>query len=167
MTNYIADSNLSFVVEESYFKDNGYVYQELFADDIPFYHKDRVGEHHIWCRSEEKTFFVSDWYDFLTPTILNYYIQNRNSDKVVTSKTFDDYQSISTRINRKTGEIKTKIEIYSELSDGLPMSLETIDKYHDSVYYNEWHELVLVRSCMDELVDEVNRLTNNKFEYTK
>lgn len=158
------DGYIKLDVDEKYFKDNGYIYQKLFASNIPFYHK-KYNDHHIWCNMKMKDLFVDDWHDFLTPTILNYYIQNRNTDKVKTSTTFPDFRYISCRINRETGEIKSRDEILAEIGvvgEKLP-SLEFLDKYNNSVYLNEWSPLVLSIRQMDPLIEEINRLTNNKF----
>lgn len=162
--NYIIKDNLQFTVNLEYFKDNGYTHQELFAENIPYYHKKINTDHHIWCNLKYNQIHVEDWYGFLTPTILNYYIQNKNTDKVKTSTAFKNFKYIACKINRETGEIKTRDEILKELSDEKPISLDTLEKYENSTYSTEWKELILSTNEMDILVDEINRLTNNKFK---
>ncbi len=143
---YISNTEIHYVVNEDYFKNNGYQYQELFASDIPYYHKE-VGERKIWCRVEDKMFFIEDWYDFLTPTILNYFVEYRNSENVKYSKTFD-YHYLTLRINRKTGEIFNY----------------TYGMIDDENLYDSTNELVLPIEETNKILDEVNRLTNNKFK---
>jgi len=146
---YISNGLLNYVIDEDYFKSNGYRYQELFASDVPYYHK-VVGERTIWCRVEDKMVFIEDWYDFLTPTILNYFVKYRNSEDVKYSKTFD-YHFLSLRLNRETGEIVNKT--YDMVMND------------DSIYNNRpWTELVLPIEETNKILDEINRITNNKFK---
>jgi len=145
---YITNDILHYVIDEDYFKNNGYCYQELFASDVPYYHK-VVGERTIWCRVEDKMVFIADWYDFLTPTILNYFVKYRNSEDVKYSKTFD-FHYLTLRLNRETGEIVNKTR---------DMIMD------DDNIYNKgpWHELVLPIEKTNKILDEINRLTNNRF----
>lgn len=151
-TSYITNEILHYVVDEDYFKNNEYTYQELFAMDIPYYHKavGEGGKRTIWCKGTDKSIIIEDWYGFLTPTILNYFVQHRSSKDVKYSKTFD-YYYLTLKLNRETGEI--------------------VNKTHDMIMnddniYNgkHWYELVLSIDCTNELLDEINRLTNNKFK---
>lgn len=144
---YITNEILHYIVDDEYFKSNGYTFQELFASDTPYYHK-KVNERTIWCNAEDKSIFIQDWYDFLTPCILNYFIQNKEDSTY--SKTFD-YSFLSLRLNRQTGEIVKK-------------TIDMTINYDNCIYMDRpWVELVLPVEGTSEIVDEVNRLTNNKF----
>lgn len=143
--NYLSKETLYIDIDLDYFKKNGYCYQELFAYDIPYYHKE-VGERKVWYRINDGMIFVDDWYGYLTPTILNYFVQHRNSEDVKYSKIFD-YHYLSLRINRLTGEIVN----------------DTYDICQDKNLKQTTCELILPISETNQLLDEINKLTNNKF----
>jgi hypothetical protein len=85
---YISKNILQYTVDEDYFKNNGYVYTELSGFDIPCYYKEINGRT-IWCKTEGKRVVIDDWHRFLTPTIINYFVQYRNGENVRYSKMFD------------------------------------------------------------------------------
>lgn len=142
---YIDTNELHYVIPEDEFKNLGYRYQELFASDIPHYIKKLKDGYTIWCNANDKSVIVNDWYDFLTPTIINYYLENKNGENVKYSKTFD-YHYITTRLNRQTGEI-------------IVNNYKLDDKYLDT----PWHELIIPIESFGMLVDELNKITDNKF----
>lgn len=82
----------------------------------------------------------------MTPTILNYFVEHKNSKDVKYSKTFD-FKYLSLRLNRETGKI------YNFNHDMLDN-----DELMDST-----SELVLPIDNTNKILDEINRLTNNKF----
>jgi len=144
---YISNGLLYYVVDEDYFKDNGYIYEELFAYGVPYYYK-VVGQRTIWCRVEDKMVFIEDWHGFLTPTILNYFVEYRKSKNVKYSKTFDIH-FLTLRINRKSGEIINY----------------THDMIDDEKLYDSTNELNLPIGLTNKILDEINRITNNKFNH--
>lgn len=131
---------LNYIVGDDYFKRNDYTYQELFASDVPYFHK-KVDEWKIWCRKSDKTLFINDWYDELTPTILQYFTDHRYGEDVQYSKTFD-YHFLSLRLNRKTGEICN-----------FTYDMLDTDLYHSTT------QLVLPIEGMNEVLTEIQNLT--------
>lgn len=139
---YIANEMLKYTVDDQYFKDNGYRFQKLFASETPYYIK-KVNERTIWCNGETKEVFVADWYDFLTPTILNYFEEHKGEAKY--SKTFD-YSFLTLRLNRETGEI-------------VKYTIDMTINYDTCEYMDRpWVELVLPIEDTEEILQEVNRL---------
>lgn len=144
---HITKETLHYTVDDDYFEANGYTYQELFASDTPYYHK-KVNERTIWCNANDKSIFIQDWYDFLTPCILNYFIQNKDDSKY--SKTFD-YSYLTLRLNRQTGDI-------------VKYTIDMTMDYDNCIYMKSpWNELVLPVEGTIEIVNEINKITNNKF----
>ncbi len=150
--NYISDQ-LSYTVDEQYFKDNGYQYQKLFAMEIPYYHK-KFEDFHVWCNADTKEVFVDDWYGFLTPMALKFYMAHK--DRLKVSTTFDDYEYMDFYLNRKSGEIILDDDVISQYKGD-------IEGYFNCKYKKskEWREGVFIRSLSDVMVDEINRLTSN------
>ena len=158
MENYAnyKQKQLSYTVDEQYFKDNDYTYQELFAMEIPYYHK-KFDDYHIWCNVDTKEVFVDDLYGFLTPTVLKFYIANKS--KLKKSKTFDDYEYLAYYLNRKTGEIVTKDDAMSEFKG----KSNWMDLWFDSKYItdNSWTEKVFIKRICEQMIDEINWITDD------
>ena len=148
-------NSFKYSISEDYFKDNDYVYQELFASDIPYFHK-KIGDFHIWCEVDTKEVHIGDWYGFLTPAIIDYYIKNRDSDKVKYSKMFD-YYYIGGRLNRETGEIITTAEIMTEIEKS--DANDKVEAYFNNKYKKEpWCDICLSLRQMDPIVEELNKI---------
>lgn len=137
---------LKYTIDESYFKENGYIFQGLFASDIPYFYK-LIAERTVWCCAQDKEIFIEDWYGFLTPTILNYFNENKDGENLKYAKTFDFYY-LAFKINRKTGEIVNKVP---EM---------VIDEDH-KCNGKDWQEICLPIEDTLIIYNEIIKITNS------
>lgn len=158
--------NLYYTVSEDVLKERNYEYLELFASDIPYYHK-KVNEYDIWCRVKNKFVYINDLYGFLTLAAIEFFLENRNNEEQVKYSKMFDYHYISTKINRETGEIITIKNIMKKIAEEMPNATgeERLEKFFNNEYNdNPWHELVFPVEEWNELIEELNAITNNKFK---
>lgn len=161
-TNYIKENSsfedLNFTVDVDVFKERGYTYQELYANDYPVYHKDIMKGKKLWCWLDRKTIEFDDFHS-LTKNVIEYYIENCDDKSKVKHSDMFNYDYIPIYLNIKTGEIKHKYDVVRNIK-----GVKDLEEFMNSEYEvgDDWQKITLTDSYID-VINEINILTNNKY----
>jgi len=135
-------------VDNSYFENNDYIFQKLYAAQYPVYHK-KLTEYTLWCWVDNGDIEINDWYNN-SLLITEFYIKNR--DKMKQSKMFKDYKYLDCMLFLKTNEIVLKDDIIKKFKNRL--------EFYKSDYNNNRHiQHIVLTTLFDDVVSELKKIS--------
>lgn len=132
---------MNYTIKEILLKERGYTFQKLYASNYKCYHKKINKNYTLWLWVAKKTIEVNGWHQH-TKSIIDFYLNN-----------ILDKNYIKIQINHDTGDIQ--FYDYAEYSKVIESGCWNtwIEKYES------YHEVLLVKDSMNELIKEIEYLT--------